>query len=279
MCMYTCLSVPTQLLAAFLSQVKQAQPNAGRLWGHTWGLTVQPCVQGRFTTCIPHPWAPSLATAPELLILSPHAIAMQGPWHPDATDPHFPRAELTISLLPPATRWFPLTLSTLSLQLSTRKPRPQIFYRWNNNGFFANETGRDFSPFSRDGQKTSQELSWNLGRGFPPPLQGTGDSEATWIPALKVSDRGDKWHNPAVPWSHGKGPQHPCAGREAGKDWWLRCAATLSPGLVPACTFPHRSQSVAGKCQRPQAKSLLKRPQISLQPEERTQPDKTSLYW
>lgn len=64
-CMYTYLSSPTQLLAASLSQVNQVHPNAERLWGCTRGLTGRPCVQGGFTTCIPHLIAPSLATAPD----------------------------------------------------------------------------------------------------------------------------------------------------------------------------------------------------------------------
>ena len=64
-CTYTYLSTPTQLLAPFLSQVKQAQPNAGRLWGCAWGSAALPCAQGGFTTHIPLPWVPSSATAPD----------------------------------------------------------------------------------------------------------------------------------------------------------------------------------------------------------------------
>lgn len=237
--MYTYLSSPTQLLAASLSQVNQVHPNAERLWGCTRGSTGRPYCPGGFHHL--HPTSDGALFGHCSWSFSPHVIDMHGPWHPATMDPHFHRAEVTISLLPPGTRWFPLTLSTLSLQLSTGKPRPQIFYRWNNNGLFANETGEDPSPLSTDAQKTCQELSWNLGQGFPPPLQGAGVSEAIWIPALKVSDHGGKWHKPAMP--RQRCATSPC--RQEGREGLVAQVCSHTQPRLGACL--HLSSSLS-KC-------------------------------
>lgn len=86
-CMYTHLSPPTQLLAAFLSQVKSAQPSTGRLQG----LAVVPHTQGGFTTHIPFPWLSSSAIAPGPF---PNTADTWPAQHPTTTAPHFHMAKV-----------------------------------------------------------------------------------------------------------------------------------------------------------------------------------------